>query len=190
MQQEIEHWIEVSTKARQVKVYASSLGCIKTVTRLGREVIVKGSIGKRYGKPRYRKTAYGYVHRLVALHFVPNPYSKPTVNHIDGNKLNNRADNLEWMTVEENIEHSVLIGTAKRGTKPKAKKIYNRIPLHLNKLKRIAVQEIGTNGEIIASYPSVKIAALETGIGYSSIYALVMGERKSIKCGRMFRITN
>ncbi len=46
------------------------------------------------------------LHRLVALHFVPNPDNKPEVNHIDEDKHNPRADNLEWMTSSENSLHS------------------------------------------------------------------------------------
>lgn len=47
------------------------------------------------------------IHRLVAKHFVANPFNRDVVNHIDGNYLNNNADNLEWCTTAENCLHAL-----------------------------------------------------------------------------------
>lgn len=55
------------------------------------------------------------VHRLVADVFLPDGVSEQ-VNHIDGNKLNNRAENLEWCTRKQNAEHAVALGLYKSPT--------------------------------------------------------------------------
>lgn len=52
------------------------------------------------GKPKNCR-----LHRLVAMAFVPNPHGYKEINHIDGDKANNHADNLEWSTRSQNMRH-------------------------------------------------------------------------------------
>jgi hypothetical protein len=54
------------------------------------------------------------VHRLVALHFLGEPEKDKEVNHIDGNKQNNKLENLEWITKSENQRHSYRTGLHNR----------------------------------------------------------------------------
>lgn len=61
------------------------------------------------------------VHRLVAEAFIPNPYDLPEVNHKDGNRENPNAENLEWCTRSQNINHAIQTGLrvyTKRLTEP------------------------------------------------------------------------
>lgn len=50
------------------------------------------------------------VHRLVAITFIPNPLNLPEVNHKDFNKLNNKAENLEWVDRNTNNSHAISGG--------------------------------------------------------------------------------
>lgn len=74
------------------------------------------------------------VHRLVAMTFIPNPLNKPTVNHIDGNKLNNNVSNLEWATCKEQQYHSRNVLGHNTIISDKCRK--KQIELHQRKVKR------------------------------------------------------
>ena len=93
----------------------SNLGRVKTLPRSR----VKGGILKpstnKWGYLncilwKNGKRKFFPIHRLVADAFIPNPEGKSTINHIDCDRKNNRAENLEWCTQKENVNHSVNLG--------------------------------------------------------------------------------
>lgn len=59
---------------------------------------------------KYGKSKSFMVHRMTATAFIPNPENKPCINHLDGNKYNNKISNLEWVTYKENMKHAYDIG--------------------------------------------------------------------------------
>lgn len=77
------------------------------------------SLGSRYDKKVFK------LHRAVAETFIPNTENKLTINHIDGNKLNNNVKNLEWATYSENTKHAIDNGliTPLKGTQKSQSKL-------------------------------------------------------------------
>ena len=99
------------------------------------------------------------LHRLIAIAFIENPENKEQVNHIDGNKLNNSVQNLEWVTNKENQVHKFQIGL---GNNYKRKIV--QYDLEMNKIKE---------------FESIVTAAKELNIGKSNINGVLRDKRKT-----------
>ena len=162
------------------------------ISNLGRVVMKERMFdnnGKRCYKPKrlatFTKTRQGYltvtlhingktvrifVHRLVAMAFIPNPENLPCVNHKDEVKTNNNVDNLEWCTREYNNNYGTRnerISIANKGNfTPKMGK-------HLNEVKdamKTPVAQFDKDGHFIRAYESVCCAERELGIRIAYIF--------------------
>lgn len=125
---------------------------------------------KRYLKP-VPKSGYNALwiggkmrktHRFIAEAFIPNPQNKPNINHIDGDRANNKIENLEWCTQSENVQHAWRTGLKNNDT--------IRGELNPNtKLKDSDVAEIkGLRGK--KSYRQIMAMY---GIGYGTVYRIM-----------------
>lgn len=104
-----------------------------------------GYLTVRLNKPG-RLSSTQYVHRILALAFIPNPDGKCCVNHLNGNKLDNSLENLAWVSHQENVKHAYDMGLV---AKPNVKRVVDNC----------------TGQE----YESAKEAALFTGIPYNTL---------------------
>lgn len=90
------------------------------------------------------------IHRLVAEAFIEKIPGKNLINHKDGDKKNNKVENLEWVTAKENTSHAIKIGLFATGLKHKK-----------------SIQVVNNNtGDI---YISIKEASIKMGINYSTL---------------------
>ena len=106
-----EIWKTIIYDGKELNYSVSNLGRVKNNKN---EYILKGGMQNGYHSvsipisPGNNK--HFRVNRLVAQTFIPNLDNKPYVNHIDGNKLNNNVENLEWVTASENSVHAYQNG--------------------------------------------------------------------------------
>ncbi len=137
------------------------------ISSLGRFKNKKGVIMANY-KPHHSGYIYLRVnikkyalHRLVALMFLPNLENKPFVNHKDGDKINNRLDNLEWVTCSENNFHAHEAGLSK------------------GHRRKIIQYDLEMNQ--ISKYDKIKDASNSLNISLSCIKDVLKGKQKSSK---------
>ena len=142
------------------------------VRRISNKKVLNGCITSGYRSVKLTfdnsKQQRFYVHRLVAEHFIhnPDPRNKTFVNHIDGNKLNNNVNNLEWVSPRENNLHYYQ----KVKEKVKNKKHFeNPIP----------VIQYDLEHNKIAEYDSMSQAHKATKVSVVQIARCVHGEVKS-----------
>lgn len=138
--------------------------------------------GYRYFKPHHHKIGYGngylsaslarngirvtiYIHRLLAITFIPNPHNKPQVNHIDGNSLNNEVSNLEWATAKENINHAWDTGLVKGLSTGRCKRIDSSVTKRVRSLSKE-----GMSQEKIAVVVGIDQHAISDIIHYKKRY--------------------
>lgn len=106
------------------------------------------------------------VHDIIAITFIPNPENKPQVNHKDGNKKNNRVDNLEWNTQSENMRHAL---DNKLKVMPRGKNVYNATP----------VIQLDLEGNVIREWECQTDVERELGIKQGCISRVCLGKRET-----------
>ena len=194
---ENEIWMPIAGYEGHYEV--SNLGKVRSVNRRvwsrGFYVNLKGRIKKTTIDPRGYAVVFldkdgvektFRVHRLVALTFVPNPDNKPEVDHINTNKLDNRADNLRWVTSKENSAN--IISRAKQllawNDELKKRTVEARREAG-GKGAPIRVYQYTLTGDFVAEYSTVQEAKRVLGTN-NNISSVVDREDRSC-CGFLWR---
>lgn len=143
----------------------SNLGRVKSYYRYSKGKILNNRDINNLGYVRIKIAGKRYsLHRFIAELFVPNPENKPEVNHKDGDKQNNRADNLEWTTRSENQKHAYKLGLQKPSEKQR--RTVSRWNKE-NRTKKIYQYDIEDN--LIKIYNSCKDCSQFFGVSEATI---------------------
>lgn len=170
-----EEWRDIPTLNGRYQV--SNFGRVRSVNHLvvrpqgnymAKGRLIKGKLNRKTGYISLcywvaGEREYIYVHRAVALAFLPNPNNLPFVNHKDENPQNNHVDNLEWCTHEYNCNY----GTSK-----------SRM---IDKMRKYAVYQCTLEGRVIALFASINEAARFMGVNSSLISRACRGQSESVK---------
>jgi hypothetical protein len=115
-----------------------------------------------------KKVKITMLHRIVAGAFIPNPEKFPIVNHIDGNKANPVAENLEWTTCSGNLIHAFSHGLSK--ISDKCKQAVSRVAAENGaKTTRKSVIQLDNTGIVLHEFLSIREAERCTGISRANI---------------------
>lgn len=141
-------------------VYNYSRGILKEmagyITQGYRYIVLrKDNVQKRYK-----------VARLMAITYLPNPENKPVVNHINGDKSDDRLENLEWNTYSENTKHGYATGLSRNDS-------------GFEDSQSIPVVHMTTTGNVIGVYGSINAAA--KALGYYKTRIARSAETNSIR---------
>lgn len=99
-----EIWKEINNHNNYTKYFISNYGRIKSITN-NKIKLLKTNISNGYERVQIAHKMF-FIHRLVALYFIDNPYDFEQVNHKDFNKLNNKVENLEWVSSKMNVQYT------------------------------------------------------------------------------------
>ena len=153
-------------------------------TKKGQPKRLTGVIGRNgYRAQTFRrsgKCVREYVHRLMAEQFCVKPDGCNVVNHIDGNKLNNLPENLEWVTRAENVKHAYSMGLMADCDLGHIKKI-----VHLSHSRSATFTKEDAD-KIVEEYhsmsePQYAAIAKRLGCGTETIRRIVLGRQKIFK---------